>query len=745
VLNALVILTILVVTPGLLGHVMTRRKGFVPLSISLTHGIVIVFLTAGGAAVGSRLVSFPFNAITLLMGYLLTLILTVKWLSHIPRNHERSSHISTVVGLTTFSVSVIGHLAIWKTALDLGNIIPNHDAMHHTMWTANMARFNGLDSTVAYFNQFTGFAPGDALYPFSFHVLAASPVQLGVARPSQSVVASTLLIASFVWPLSVFSIARALRLKPHIGAGLASIFTVATYAMPYNTLGWGGVTMITGVALLVHAVSTVIEWFQANALWFAATLALSSIALLVTHTSEAFLLSAFAAILLWPRRGQLATGSRRLLLLVVFAGLCFVYPWIDRSFGPGHIASLADVSAPGGGAVYQIVGHIIMLTPGMELHSLWVLILFLMGLVGRRKSLQLSTAALWVFTAALMFLAGMLERPYFSDLSFALAPWYRQFQRMSYLVVPALVLFAASSLEPRLETLVTWLTKSRIRIKEAFLSTILVMAFSLFVVVTSLPTTQNVARILFGTYATMTDDALTIPDRNPELLDPESTVLASFDSGVGYWAADFGVKVLAAPFLSSELLAEREAMLDTISSFATSAEAREKLTSLGITHVATNTRSMSGPPRPDNTALESSDDFELLEQSTSVALWKVKPVVGGFAGSVAPIPTSDDRPKMLMTRDDVRIGIHNLSSKPQRATVSFTAVQNECTSAQNITIGDVTESTFETKKVELSFFLDLAPRESWRRSVRVTGQTCVYPETGNEYLIALTEPRITIE
>lgn len=739
-LTPVLVLGLIFLIPGAVAYGATPSESRTPLSSALSHGIVAVFCFSGMFAAASRFVPLPFNVLTWLLGYLTTILLCVRW---VKRCDTRASgpRVQQVLGLGLVAVAVIGHLIVWRVALSNGHVIPNHDAINHTMWVANMARFDSLDSPEAYFNSFTGFASGSALYPFSFHAVTAIPVQLAAGSASESVVAATLLLCAVLWPLGAFSVAQALGLKPHRGAGFAAVATVPVYAMPYNTLGWGGITMVAGVVLLAHCLATAIAWFPRSPRNFWTALAVCGLALLTTHTSEFFVLPAAVLILTCPQSN--ATGSTwKRSTLVVLTILCFVFPWIDRAWGSGDIARLADAAAPSGGAVYQIVGHIIMLTPGMETQSLWVLVFFIIGISRLRTVEHTSTLILWLYFALLMFIGGMLERSFFSTLSFALAPWYRQFQRMSYLVALGLVLLVAASIDSvALKLPIPKLRGARSRL---IATNICFSAFSLIVVGTSVPNTARVADLLFGSYATMSESALAIPGHHPELLDKRSVVLASYDSGAAYWAANDGVNVLGAPFLSSEIIAEREALLDMIAVFATSEENRKRLQSMGITHVVTNSRAMSGSPRPTAEAIEASRDFELIDDSGGVRLWRVRDVVGGFAGSLAgPIDVSG-LSALLMTERGVRIGVHNLSDGPRLVRVSFAAIQNSCKSVSSVTVEGSGVVSLVAPETQIEFDVELLPGESSRRQVRLNGGRCFVDGDQTGHYVAVTEPNMII-
>jgi hypothetical protein len=739
VISSTLVFLVILILPGLVA--LQKSKGSTSITSAISLGFMCVFAYFGFFVAISRYVVIPFTVTTASAGYVLLLI--AIWFgspSEVRLNRlPLSFKALTTVGLMTVSFF---HFLIWNKALNYGAVLPNHDVYIHTTWVGNMARQSSLSSVAAYSNPISGPGAATPLYPFSLHALCAFVVQIGTGHASTVVVSFTRVMVCIFWPLGIFSLARSLQLKTHVGALAAAASTVALYNFPYSTLGWGGVAMVTGVILLTHCAAVSIDYISQSISRFSIVLGIAMAALLLVHTSEAFLFPVMVLVLGWPRFKEFEQKRLKISLLFFGSLLASVYPWLDRWIGNGLIASLGSVAPTGIGTVYQAVGQIVMLSAGMEFHTLWAPFILASSVIALTYSVKFrSFLYFWLLTVLGAFVTSQVEHSPWDVVSFMFSPWYRQFQRMVYLIVPAVALLSGLALE----AFVVGYRSLNNNKAERLVRSVAGMSIVVLLLLTSWSRTGRVFNILMEEHSTLSSNDLTLPERVAELRDPSSTILASFDSGIGYWSADYGIRTTAAPLLNNSLLATREGLLDIVSSVGISEEARRLVSSLGITHIVTNTRSMSSDQRPESIRLETSENFDLVTSGDSVNIWRLREVVGNLDGvlssSFAP---SSGHTAVWALEEDVHFEVHNLTQNTQMVEVTFSLNQNICNSVSYATVEMAPLLRFN--KVDfhaVTLKLELMPKESVRRRISFNSKPCLDPATGMELFAAISDFRIS--
>ena len=624
------VLLLILLLPGLVA--LAKSRGTLPTSSAISLGFVSVFAYFGFFVGVNRYIDIPFTVLTASLGYVALLIMIWLWVpqgSSLPR--QPLSH--TFIAASALIAAGVFHLFIWNHSLKSWAVLPNHDVYLHTNWVGNMARYKSLSSIAAYTHPISGPGTAAPLYPFSMHALCAYVVQLGSGTSSVVVVAITRLCVVLFWPLGIFSLARSIGVRTYVGASAAAAATVALYNFPYSTLGWGGVGMVVGIIVLVHSVAISIDWLPKQLKQLLVLFGVAMFALLMTHTSEAFILPLMILVLGWSKIQCVAKNRQITATLAVLSFVLFVYPWLDKWFGNGYISNLLGAGdGAGTGTVYQGIGLIVNLSAGMEYSSLWVPAILAAGIVGITFLYQYRNVLFFygvVFLGA--FITSQVDLKPWNEISIGFTPWYRQFQRMLYLIVPVVAVMGGIAIE----ALVSYRSSRTVRRTENGVRGIVAIFLVTCMLTFSWGKSAHVFKILEDTYATLSQKDLQAPEHLAELRDPHTVVLASFDSGIGYWAADYDVRTYAAPQISDQDTLVREKLLDTIASFATSQSSRSLVTATGITHVVTNSRAMSGPPRPDSNAIKFSNNFEPVWSGDSVTIWKIKPVVFGFAGKLS--------------------------------------------------------------------------------------------------------------
>jgi len=356
VITSTLVLLVLLLLPGIVA--LAKSRGTNSTSSAVSLGFVSVFAYFGLFAAVDRYIDIPFTVFNASLGYLLLLILMWIWIPKgSPQQRQPTKRtVITIVGLTTATVF---HLLIWNQALKFGAVLPNHDVYIHTTWVGNMARSHSLSSIAAYAHPISGPGTAAPLYPFSMHALCAYVVQLGAGHASVVVVAFARLIICVFWPLGIFSLARALGLRTYIGAIAAAASTVALWNFPYSLLGWGGVAMALGIVLLVHCVAVAIDYIPQGFVRLLLICGVLCFALLIVHTSEAFIFPIMFLVLGMPTIRRNVNSKKIYALLTLLSLLMFAYPWIDKWWGNGYISGLAGIAPSGSGTVYQAIGQVI--------------------------------------------------------------------------------------------------------------------------------------------------------------------------------------------------------------------------------------------------------------------------------------------------------------------------------------------------------------------------------------------------
>ena len=738
---SIVFLTIIVI-PSSSIYLGSRRT--CSISLAFSFGIVVVFAYFGLLAALGRYFPIPFNPPVTFLGLaaISGIIFFIAPETETRRNlsYRINIYLSTML---TFVVAV--HFKIWNRMLTNYAVIPNHDVYIHTNWVGNMARLHSLSSVAAYTNPISGSGSAAPFYPFSLHAFCAFIVQTGASTPTLTVVAVTRILVCILLPLGLFSLAKSAGLSKSYGAIGAAAASIPLYNFPYQTLGWGGVAMVAGVILLIHAAALVIAssaWKNSLRLLI---IPLSFIALATVHTSEAFALPIFCLILGFP---TLRKSKHARLYLSIFCSLAMftaVYPFIDSQWVHSLVSNIGTIDPHGTGTFYQAVGLIVMLTPGLEFHSVWVPILIAAGVFSATiKSGNSRFLGMYLTIGAGALVTSQFAYNPWSWMSRMFDPWYRQFDRITYLLVPVVALLGGLAFDV-LGKFIRVRQFSR-KFMAPSVAVAAVVAMTSLMIFSSIGRTSQIAQLLVDTYSMQTRRTLDAPLEVPELRARETNVLASFDSGIGYWTADYNVKTYAAPQLGDAQISQREELLDTIVNFATSEKARKQVESLGITHLATNDRAMSGPPRPNSIDVTRAGNFTSIWSQDGITVWKIKPVVAGFAGKFSDwFTTSKDTSHRWLLEDSLRLGIHNLSQSTHTAEIKFVINQNPCKSASGISLSNGDRYLFNSADSRTVIIqTELLPHEDKKLSITYQGRKCLDKATGMLLRVAITSLPIEI-
>lgn len=160
-----------------------------------------------------------------------------------------------VVGLALLAAGILVSLVTWRGGLgSLATVPQEHDAVTHTLVTANIARTGlALPTQVSPSDLLTGGA--DNFYPAGMHALSALCATFGVG-PVAAMNAVTIAIFAVVLPVGLFALASLLRSSGTaaiIGGG-AAVASAVSYRPVYAMMHDGGIYANAAALCLTPAV-----------------------------------------------------------------------------------------------------------------------------------------------------------------------------------------------------------------------------------------------------------------------------------------------------------------------------------------------------------------------------------------------------------------------------------------------------------------------------------------------------------
>jgi hypothetical protein len=700
---------------------------------ALCLGAVTLFGLVGAAVVFSVFWQIPFSPLSASLAVIAlsaSLFIAGKKIKNYVPSFSRRSRSARLFEafciLGTFGVSAW----IWATSTADRWQIPNHDAMWHAHFVSNIDRFRSLQGQDVYANYLSGRA-GRMIYPIGFEAFSAGVRWIANATPSETVFFVTAATVIFLWPIVLVCFARCFVSQRPALAALAAPCALAIHQFPAGALGWGGVTMILGIVVLLASVAVFNDFLEKSWLLATASLAIAMSALVAVHTSEAFLIPAFAAAASWPHlQIRNKVGIPRT-AAVAMTAVAFTYPFIERALGSSMISGLANVGPNEPGSLYGAVGLLMVLQTGTTVRNIWPLLFLVVGfLFFNRESGSRRVLTLYVYCMGLALLASQATQPGWSTFSLATAPWYRQFQRMSYVLVPVIIVVATVGVANLVDAALS-------RVKEfrhtKLLRSIGIVGFPLLICTfawNAHQTTMQQQKLLFNAVSVVPRKAQIAPSKDMRFGRIKGNVLASWDSGLGYWNIDYGVRVLSAPFLDSNRVALREMLLDGIVDRAVRDDVRAAVRDLRVTHIATNTRSMSGSPRPSPSDVENSGNFVNIWSGEGVDLWRLKRVSTSVVGSYSTWDNdSDGDPRRWLTSSDATLVVTNDDKIRRRVRIQFDVYQNPCDSTVAVEFEGL-EIAMTKASIRLIRTLSIEPGRSVNLAIESFGELCPIESIG---------------
>lgn len=626
--------------------------------------------------------------------------------------------------LLLLAVSVVVNARIWATG-DMGrSVIPNHDAQFHAAFVSNIVRFGSLQTPDAYSNFLTGRGPRN-IYPLAYHGLSAFVQMITDALPSQVIFSTTAVTVVLAWPVVIYAWLRILSPEAMLAPGIATLLLTALFQFPIGTMGWGGVPMVVGIVLLVASAIAVESALRRGVLWGTALFAICSLVLVMVHTSEVFLLPAFVLATSWRTLRDLAGGEWARRGLVLSSLIALAYPYIERALGSSMISGLASVDPNQPGPLYVGVGLSVMLNAGASVVSIWPVVFLVVAVIGLRYSTaRVEVHLLYLFCLAMTLVASQALQPGWRNISLVTAPWYRQFQRMTYFLVPLLAVMTALAVEGLWNTSRAW-TRDRGRILLTGLLHTAWVGLAVMLVVLGHRATVGQQKAVFGSFSPFGREVQLAPSRVASISNIKGTILASFDSGAGYWEMDHGVPVLASPFLDSGRVVLRELLNDAIVDRAERPDVQSAIDFLDVTHVITNDRSMSGAPRPAGSDVALSGNFSREWTADGFTLWRLNTISTAVTKDhTIWYRTVTDEPVRWITSTSTAIRVQNDDTKTRSITVKIPLHQTPCQSASRVTLNDQ-RFVAAVRAIPMTATVIVPKGESRALPLTIEGTSCV--------------------
>jgi len=625
--------------------------------------------------------------------------------------------------LLLLAASVAVNSWMWTTG-DVGrSVIPNHDAQFHAAFVSNIVRFESLQTPDAYANFMSGRGPRN-IYPLGYHGLAAFVQMITDALPSQVIFSTVAIMVVLAWPVVIYGWLRILSPKAMLAPGIATLLLTALFQFPIGTLGWGGVPMVVGIVLLVVSAIGVESALRRSVLLGIVLFAICSLVLVMVHTSEIFLLSAF--VLATSRRTlrDLARGKWVRRGLVLSGLIALAYPYIERALGSSMISGLASVDPNQPGPLYVGVGLSVMLNAGASVVSIWPVVFLVVAVAGLRYSTaRVEVHLLYLFCLAMTLVASQALQPGWRSISLVTAPWYRQFQRMTYFLVPLLAVMTALAIEGLWNYSRAW-TRDRGRILLTGLMHAAWVGLAVMLVALGHRATVDQQKAVFGSFSPFGRDVQLAPGRLASIAGLEGTILASFDSGAGYWEIDYGVPVLASPFLDSGRVVLRELLNDAIVDRAERLDVQAAINFLDVTHLITNDRSMSGAPRPASSDVALSGNFTKVWTEDGFTLWRLDEISTSVTDPhTIWYRTEAGQPVRWIMGDSTTIRIQNDDDLQRKVVLKVPLLQTPCRSARAIDLNGA-RNTISVAEHSASVTVTVPAGESVAVPVKIRGEPC---------------------
>ncbi|MCZ7528827.1 MAG: hypothetical protein M5U14_22110 [Acidimicrobiia bacterium] len=415
------------------------------LAPALSVGLLFVVAEIGSVT------GIPFGPAAFLV---LVALLVVVWIVASRRRGGRTDHAPVppvrgplVTGLVLLGVAL--GVLVWALGMrGVAVVPPNYDAGNHGFMTARVSETGTIapDEVLLAGPEGTGLVAD--YYPLGLHASTAVAYRLSGAEVADVLNAATVLFAAVVFPLGLFALMRRLVPDDPLAGGFAVFLAPLLGMFPYKPIGWGGIALIAGMALVPVTVALLLDvammpWARARA----GVAALVTFAGFMVHNSQLPLVLVLVGLVLLERAWRSRDPSSLLvalrhLALVGVGVLVLASPILPDLLGGASERIDYDDREPK--SLEFFLGSIVGLGVAVPWRQGVLSALTVAG-----AGVALWQRRLWSWASALVLVVWIGGLSHSSDgwLSQVLGfPWYRQSERVAYNVALFVPVFGGIAL-----------------------------------------------------------------------------------------------------------------------------------------------------------------------------------------------------------------------------------------------------------------------------------------------------------
>jgi hypothetical protein len=313
---------------------------------------------------------------------------------------------------------------------------PNYDASQHGLFVTRIDRASSIDTAEVVVSDTRGDSAAANYYPLAMHAVVAVAAEVTGADVADLLTALVIVMGAVVLPCGLYALTRRVVPDVPLAAGFAALLASLFSVYPYKPIGWGGLTLIVGVALVPGVIVLVDRLIRRPLTWAGGALgALCVMAVLAQHNSQMPMLGFLIAVLLleaaalarsWRVLGE---GIVRAAVLGAGALLLFVPTLLSFAGGVSERSEFRDTELV---PLNFVLGELVTLRAYAPSSQGWLMVLALLGagvLIWRH---QPAWVAAGVATFSLVVIAAVSAHEIAEALTVA---WYRQPERIAYYLV----------------------------------------------------------------------------------------------------------------------------------------------------------------------------------------------------------------------------------------------------------------------------------------------------------------------
>jgi len=416
---------VLVLLPGLLLGLNfgSSRQVFL---ISLPLGCGLIYALANYTSA----LGMPFGTAWYV---LLVAVLLVGVVRNRRKLHWIRKEISTNEKIGLVSTSLVGLILLfmwWRAAGNLGQLLPNHDAMYHSYVIRNIVETQSTEVGKALRLFPLGAGSAANFYPVGLHSVIALTIQVSGTSINGAMNLVTLVLSIGVFPLSMWMWTRELLGNTKMVAAITPIAVLMLSSVfPWSPMSWGGMPAIVGMCIAPAVAVFVADVLNTPTRKGVLLVAIAMVGMFSMHTPEVVLLFVMMAVLLIrrgkiPYRNVLTCGIQ-----VGFLSVVALAPVVLATAGGASERNLdyqpvLDVATTiGQSLLYSFSGF------ALPMAAIFVVA----GIIQTNR--QKNSVVSWAFGAVVLVTALAAAIPENPLIRLITKPWYGQVLRLNYNIV----------------------------------------------------------------------------------------------------------------------------------------------------------------------------------------------------------------------------------------------------------------------------------------------------------------------